>query len=547
LFPDAEYATENQCIITNIQNKSNHELYKFFICPNSANVKHVCDFAQLPFDRWYRNITIFKSSCDKCSARSAWNNKTVLSGCDRTWQDMFIKKQRFCNLTSKEILAIAQGHGLIQPTSLQVLICMIGLAAICVNVVVLINSLKNLKQVYINLTKVQRVHHILLINLATADFCMGVYVLSVAAIAIHYNDPDGRVQVMKRMGHYCTFLGVFNLVSSQMSVTLLVMITTFRLHSVVRPYGAVNMKLALALTTTGWIFWIAVACIPLLPIEPFQDVFSRIGIGTCDKTRAPDILLYHAVKNVLQSFVKLLDSSCSLTTGFSKKLLLSSSIDIWESISVANQVKLINHDFLQISYYMEQNHCSPRYFFSAPDTAKSYGLPIIAYNFFAFLYIMIAYITIGMKTSKCTTNIVQYNMSEFVDGTDAARQKENIRLQRKIFLIIATDFFCWVPVSVMAFYYFTDMYDPGVKVTCKRMLEWKQPLSVFSLVIVSVNSALNPMLYSSAPMNVLKVLMKHVRRESRQHGCADDPDLPLPHFQTSNLNQLPGISLPHPH
>jgi len=528
--------------------RQNGVIERFFICPKSNNKKHVCDFAQLPFQHWYRNITIFKSICANSSEKSAWNNKTALSGCDRTWQSGFIKKQPFCNFTSNEATESTQRTGYIRPTSLQGLIWTIALTAISGNLLVLFSSLRNLQQAYESLTEVQRIHYILVINLATADFCMGVYMLSIAGIAIHYNGPNCHAELITSMGGYCTFLGVLNLVSSQMSVTLLVMLTSFHLFCVVRPYRAVRTKFALTLTTTAWVFWIAVACIPILPIEPFQDVFSRIGIGTCDKTRTTNTWEHERFKNMLQNFVEQLGSSCTSTMGFSGNLFLSPSIDMWESVAIANHTKLINGDFLKISYYMEQNHCSPRYFFNGGDPAKVYGLLVLVYNFVAFLYIMNAYISIGMKTSQCKVSSVQCSMSEFVDGTDAARQKENTRLQRKIFLIITTDFFCWVPKSIVAFFY--AMYVNDSKISselCKFVVEWKQPLSTFSLVTVSINSAFNPLLYSSAPIKLLRVLMKVVGRESREHDRPDNPDLSLPHFHTSNLSQLPGISLPYPH
>ena len=56
-------------------------------------------------------------------------------------------------------------------------------------------------------------------------------------------------------------------------------------------------------------------------------------------------------------------------------------------------------------------------------------------------------------------------------------------MQRKIYRLIATDFCCWVPISIMVFVNFSGFVLP--------------PLSyaVSAIVLLPINSALNPVLY----------------------------------------------------
>jgi len=72
-------------------------------------------------------------------------------------------------------------------------------------------------------------------------------------------------------------------------------------------------------------------------------------------------------------------------------------------------------------------------------------------------------------------------------------------MQRKIFRLIATDFFCWVPVSILAFYIFSGSHgDKG---------PWIDFYYVAGTILLPINSALNPILYS----DVLDKLFARIR------------------------------------
>lgn len=549
-FAVADRLLEKQCVVLKLPNKKGDENSTFFVCPSASCAKHVCSFIGEPIEKWYQDIKIYKSCCGYEQTSAAWYNKTMLGHCDGTWQEQFLKENRFLNLSSRQILALAQGGGLITPSSLQVLIWVIGVLAVCGNLVVFVTSLRSLKLLYKSLTKVQRVHHILLINLAVADFLMGVCTLSVAVIAVDFNGPNGRLEMIFSLASFCTFLGAVNIVSSQMSVTVLVMITTFRLHSTLRPYEPVNVKLATGVAAAGWVIWISISCIPLLPIDGLAKVFDRVAIGACDSSRSPDILTFAQVANMVNSFLKEINSTCSakghhLLHG-KKSTLLRSSFQIEKSFHMAKRLKLINNDAFILLFYAEQNHCSPRYFYNGQDPSKVFGFPVIVYNLLAFLYILVAYLFIGCKTSQCRPRRIEFNMSSFSDGLDTARESENIRLQRKIFLIIVTDFFCWVPMSVVSFFYVVYIYNSRSGSLRKTLLEWKQPLSMFSLITVSFNSSVNPLLYSSAPCTVLSRIFSAFAEPFRKccsHNRRNN-DFSTAPAVTSNLSNFRDTALP---
>ena len=93
-------------------------------------------------------------------------------------------------------------------------------------------------------------------------------------------------------------------------------------------------------------------------------------------------------------------------------------------------------------------------------------------NCLCFLFISISYILIGYRTNR--------------SGRNAGRTGGNDReLQAKIFAIIVTDFFCWIPLGVVAFLHLGEVIDAT---------SW---YPYFSILILPINSVINPFLYES--------------------------------------------------
>ena len=64
-------------------------------------------------------------------------------------------------------------------------------------------------------------------------------------------------------------------------------------------------------------------------------------------------------------------------------------------------------------------------------------------------------------------------------------------MQRKIYRLVATDFCCWVPISIMAFVNFS-----GIPVS-------ETAYVISAIVLLPINSALNPILYSDVLDKIL--------------------------------------------
>ena len=69
--------------------------------------------------------------------------------------------------------------------------------------------------------------------------------------------------------------------------------------------------------------------------------------------------------------------------------------------------------------------------------------------------------------------------------------QRNRKINRRIAIIIATDFCCWVPFIIVCAFHFLEVLDA---------ISW---YSLFSIIILPINSVINPLLYNEMVTGVL--------------------------------------------
>ncbi|XP_071505926.1 uncharacterized protein [Diadema antillarum] len=150
--------------------------------------------------------------------------------------------------------------------------------------VALLGSLGNLLVILARcfVSEDNKVHSFFIMNLAVADFLMGLYLL---VIGLHdvmfrgkyiFNDLDWR------SGWVCRMCGLLSLLSSEMSVLTLTVITSDRFISIVHPFKFRQRHLAHAVSLMV-AFWLAAMLIAILPVlhRPYFGEFFYGGNGVC--------------------------------------------------------------------------------------------------------------------------------------------------------------------------------------------------------------------------------------------------------------------------
>ena len=128
-----------------------------------------------------------------------------------------------------------------------------------------------------------------------------------------------------------------------------------------------------------------------------------------------------------------------------------------------------------ISYYGETNLCVPRIFFDTTDNAWEYRFALITVNFIAFMIIAVSYIAMYYISKKQRAKFLAKNKKQ---------AKQDATMRRRIALVIATDFCCWIPICLMAY-----LSLSGTPVRYHLYL-------ISTTLLVPINSAINPLLFS---------------------------------------------------
>ena len=155
--------------------------------------------------------------------------------------------------------------------TLQICIWILGILAFLGNLLVIIWRIIDREE--------NRVQSFLLTNLAVADLLMGVYLLTIAIMDARWRGVYFRHDINWRSGMGCQIVGVLSMVSSEVSVLILTIITMDRLLCIVFPFKfkRLTFKTAAFVCLVVWIFGVVISVIPIAGFDSFYDYSSHFG------------------------------------------------------------------------------------------------------------------------------------------------------------------------------------------------------------------------------------------------------------------------------
>ncbi|XP_063954184.1 relaxin receptor 2-like [Lytechinus pictus] len=127
-----------------------------------------------------------------------------------------------------------------------------------------------------------KVHSFFIMNLAVADFLMGLYLLIIGLHDVMFRGEYIFKDLNWRSGWVCRMCGLLSLLSSEMSVVTLTVITSDRFISIVHPFKFRQRHLAHAVILMV-AFWLAAMLIAILPVlhRSYFGEFFYGGNGVC--------------------------------------------------------------------------------------------------------------------------------------------------------------------------------------------------------------------------------------------------------------------------
>lgn len=116
--------------------------------------------------------------------------------------------------------------------------------------------------------------HFFYANLATADFLMSIYLLTIASVDAHTKGRFSVYDVEWRTGPGCGFAGFCAITSTIVSVYTLVVITTERLYTItfVMRQRRITKLFALGVMVVGWTLGIIMGMLPLVGVNTYELV-----------------------------------------------------------------------------------------------------------------------------------------------------------------------------------------------------------------------------------------------------------------------------------
>ena len=267
-------------------------------------------------------------------------------------------------------------------------------------------------------------------------------------------------------------------------MTILSITRVFRISRGLSIPGPVSKKSYILVSLIG-VFTagvsITIAVIPV--ILHFEDTFVNA-------LHFPNI-------NFLRGFVTKKSLKPTLESYYGRIMLVVSNLS-WGRVKSLIQGMFTNiHGGVShrnLGFYGNDPVCLFKFFVSPDEPQSAYSWSLLATNFVCFGVISISYLIVFVITSTSSLS-----RSQGVTG-NLVRSRNN-RLQKKISVIILTDFLCWVPFVIICFLHTIGQIDAS---------SW---YALLSIVILPINSVINPLLYDDTVERITGRFLRWIRRE----------------------------------
>ena len=373
---------------------------------------------------------------------------------------------------------------ILEGDSLKAFAWLIGVVSVLANVIVLVREMIGLKK---SRNAVVLVNKSLIILISFGDFLTGCYLITISIYdSFIFQDSYCLKQTEWITSSECSIIGVFSTTGSQISLFSMTGLSIVRIYVIWtsksrNSSGQVNLMSAIVVIALVLLVTVASVAIAVVPIVGrLEDFFvngikfsnkTKIFVGTPDKTGVLNILgAYHG-------------------------RMTRKTIPSWERI-LEMVGEMFSHDFdyhdfanksmaERVHFYGNDGVCLFKYFVIETDPQRMFVWSILAINLLCFTFICTSYLLIYFITSRSSSATGNQNESRRMNS-----------MNRKIALIITTDFFCWIPFIVVCALHFFEVLDAT---------PW---YAVFSMVILPLNSVINPFLYDDY---LIRGIRKRVR------------------------------------
>ena len=297
---------------------------------------------------------------------------------------------------------------------------------------------------------------ILFLNISIADFIMGVYLLTIASYSAAYSGIYGLLDHEWRSSLNCSVIGSLAVFSSETSCFLMVILTAFKVKNEFKSNDSFKLKLWPWMLCIG-IAWTLSFFLSLIP------VFGRTSQYFMHAVSFPNV--FHKEGTWILA---------TLNQFLCRYALLSNTTISYYGNELETIENFLESNFpdggplRSFGYYGETSVCMPRIYVGRGERSWEYTLLLITLNFLGFIFI-----ALGNVLIECHSSI-------------SPDSNKSAKIRKLILSILATDFFCWIPVCLLSY---ARLFGPSVP----------YPDIVYEIsatLLLPLNSAVNPFLIS---------------------------------------------------
>ena len=490
-FQNRSYTIANNSFLTFVvESDGGHYHQDFYKCNNSRCIeyKQVCDLVDDCGDMSDEMGCANHMICEDTRKSKKQQFVSLSHRCDGIYDcfDMSDECNEFCK-NDNDIL----GNWMLKS-----LCWFMGILAVLLNLFSTANGLMSIKTCRTGATMITKA---LISLIGSGDFLIGLYLIILSVYdSIIFGSSYCRRQPVWLTGFPCKVLGVISTVGSQVSVFSMTLMSFIKMYGVtlssMRIPFPVNKKAvakAIFLASSIVLSSLAIALIPLVP--SLEDYFVqgmyyhpsyKVFIGFPNKDRHMKVLqeYYKSVQNISKNTLSWKEIGEKVDGMFTQDY----------GVLTRNPVHFYGNDGVCLfKYFVRTDDARRSRNSSLTEEEAKYSQqdPVVwimlAVNLICFIIITACYIRITWKTGKST------RQSEQCDNPEI--RKENRDLQRRVMLIIATDFLCWVP-----FIFVSGLHNLG-KIDASS---WYVP---FAMTVLPINSVINPLIYNKVLVEMIKI------------------------------------------
>ena len=333
-----------------------------------------------------------------------------------------------------------------------------------------------------------KVYNFAVLNLCLADLLMAVYLI-VCPISL----------VLKEQmipASLCNAMGVVSGLSLQVSVSILVIITAFRLHGVLYPFRLIRIRTAIVLLLLVWFLWLFVISLPLFNKVFFDYEFTR---AILIKNRSELVPL----RKVFSNMKRLAKAVNPIDEPYFRVMNQLSNFDTNEvTVQFLQSFNLFNFETSEppvYEYFAPTRGCTIEMFSVGHHAISYFSQFLLLFNLLEFIFILAAYFIIfkTISTQPCK----QYFLCKFrkrhlkTKGLHSQKRKtENRQVYVRIFIVIITDLLCGLPMCLFSLVYFLLSLTDNCFLS--ESLDLRKFGPIIALFLFPLNSVINPYIYS---------------------------------------------------